>query len=318
MAWSHRKEVITEINGVEVDLSMKLDERGKAYFDHQKGFDEPDDASAISVSEEKCSLLRRGRSRHHSDHKEVRSPEEESPPVSAATRAGSNPQLTELVERVVETNRVLVLELSEAELAKYNLQRGCNEMVFSVTTQFQGTSRCQCNVFVWDQQDKIVISDIDGTITRSDVRGMLLPLIGFGDWAQGEVASLFSKISSNGYKVVYLSARSISQASETKAYLQSLRLAVRRPDGDNMIMRIFQSRKSQPSSRASPPQPRVCSEILQERSDRPTARNIQDKLSQHPEGSVREQPVLCRVWKQANRRDGLPSKQSVFILLSQH
>ena len=48
---------------------------------------------------------------------------------------------------------------------------------------------------------------------------------GFGDWAQGEVASLFSKISSNGYKVVYLSARSISQAAETKAYLQSLRLA---------------------------------------------------------------------------------------------
>merc|ERR1711923_519609 len=29
VAWSHRKEVITEINGLEVDLSMKLDERGK-------------------------------------------------------------------------------------------------------------------------------------------------------------------------------------------------------------------------------------------------------------------------------------------------
>ena len=36
------------------------------------------------------------------------------------------------------------------------------------------------------------------------------------------MASLFSKISSNGYKVVYLSARSISQATETKAYIQSL------------------------------------------------------------------------------------------------
>ena len=73
-------------------------------------------------------------------------------------------------------------------------------------------------------------------------------------------------------------------------------------------MRIVQSRKSQPSSRASPPQPGVCSEILQERSDRPAARDIQDKLSQHPEGSVREKSVLCWVWKQANRRDGLPSK----------
>ena len=203
---------------------MKLDERGKAYFDHQGGFDETDDASSVRVIEKKhCSVLRR-RSRHHSDPKEVQSLQEESLPVSAGPRAGSNPHLNELVEQVVEAKRVLELELSEADLAKYNLQRGSNEMVFSVTTQFQGTSRCQCNVFVWDQEDKIVISDIDGTITRSDVRGMLLPLIGFGDWAQGEVASLFTKISSNGYRVVYLSARSISQAAETKAYLQSLRL----------------------------------------------------------------------------------------------
>ena len=93
---------------------------------------------------------------------------------------------------------------------------------------------------MWRQSDKIVISDIDGTITKSDVRGMILPLIGrndndnvdtdliddnvgVADWAQGEVTSLFSKIHSNGYKVLYLSARSISQAAETKSYLQSLR-----------------------------------------------------------------------------------------------
>jgi hypothetical protein len=31
---------------------------------------------------------------------------------------------------------------------------------------------------VWGQQERIVISDIDGTITKSDVRGMLLPMIG--------------------------------------------------------------------------------------------------------------------------------------------
>ena len=84
-----------------------------------------------------------------------------------------------------------------------------------------------------------MISDIDGTITKSDVRGMILPLIGtndndnltdlidddagVADWAQGEVTSLFSKIHSNGYKVLYLSARSISQSAETKSYLQSLR-----------------------------------------------------------------------------------------------
>ena len=97
---------------------------------------------------------------------------------------------------------------------------------FTVQSSFSGVAVITSRVFLWESDFQVVISDIDGTITKSDVRGMLLPLIGFGDWAQGEVASLFSKISSNGYKVVYLSARSISQASETKAYLQSLRLAV--------------------------------------------------------------------------------------------
>ena len=50
------------------------------------------------------------------------------------------------------------------------------------------------------------------------------------------MASLFSKIRSNGYKVVYLSARSISQATETKAYLQSLRQGdLRLPPGPLLL-----------------------------------------------------------------------------------
>ena len=53
-------------------------------------------------------------------------------------------------------------------------------MLFSVTTQFQGTAWCSCNAFVWRGDEKVVISDIDGTITRSDVRGMILPKIGKG------------------------------------------------------------------------------------------------------------------------------------------
>ena len=51
-------------------------------------------------------------------------------------------------------------------------------MLFSVTTQFQGTAWCSCNAFVWRGDEKVGISDIDGTITRSDVRGMILPKIG--------------------------------------------------------------------------------------------------------------------------------------------
>lgn len=86
-----------------------------------------------------------------------------------------------------------------------------NEISFSVTTAYQGTSRCKCYLFRWKHNDKVVISDIDGTITKSDVLGHILPMVG-RDWAQIGVAQLFSKIEENGYKLLYLSARAIGQS----------------------------------------------------------------------------------------------------------
>ena len=47
---------------------------------------------------------------------------------------------------------------------------------------------------------QVVISDIDGTITKSDVLGHIFPAIG-KDWAHSGVAQLFSKISRNGYQL---------------------------------------------------------------------------------------------------------------------
>jgi len=113
------------------------------------------------------------------------------------------------------------LRLSTDLIKKLNLKSGSNEVQFSVTTAFQGTTRCNCHVYLWKWTDKIVISDIDGTITKSDVLGHVLPIIG-RDWAQSGVASLFTKIRNNGYHIAYLSARAIGQAPTTKDYLQSV------------------------------------------------------------------------------------------------
>ena len=76
-------------------------------------------------------------------------------------------------------------------------------------------------MYLWKWTDKVVISDIDGTITKSDVLGHVLPIISM-DWAQYGVASLFNKIRNNGYQIAYLSARAIGQAPTTKTYLQSV------------------------------------------------------------------------------------------------
>jgi len=123
------------------------------------------------------------------------------------------------------------LRLSSQKLSEMNLRPGSNEVEFSVTTAFQGTTRCKCHIYLWHHTDRVVISDIDGTITKSDVLGHILPVIG-NDWAQSGVAQLFSKIRKNGYQIMYLSARAIGQASITKDYLQSVRQGdVCLPDG---------------------------------------------------------------------------------------
>ncbi|CAN7999780.1 unnamed protein product [Ixodes hexagonus] len=114
------------------------------------------------------------------------------------------------------------LRLSSDEIASLNLKSGPNEAVFSVTTAYQGTTRCMCHIYLWKHDDKIVISDIDGTITKSDVLGHILPILG-KDWAQSGVAKLFTKIHHNGYQFLYLSARAIGQAHITREYLRSIR-----------------------------------------------------------------------------------------------
>merc|ERR1719361_2854735 len=123
------------------------------------------------------------------------------------------------------------LKLPKDAIKFLNLQQGANEIQFSVTTAYQGTTKCYCHVYLWNYTDKIVISDIDGTITKSDVLGHVFPMIG-RDWAQSGVASLFTKIVNNGYHIVYLSARAIGQASITKEYLASVKQGeVNLPDG---------------------------------------------------------------------------------------
>lgn len=58
------------------------------------------------------------------------------------------------------------LRLTSDQIDSLNLKDGMNEVVFSVTTAYQGTSRCKCYLFRWKHNDKVVISDIDGTITK--------------------------------------------------------------------------------------------------------------------------------------------------------
>ncbi|XP_053089206.1 phosphatidate phosphatase LPIN2 isoform X2 [Pangasianodon hypophthalmus] len=113
------------------------------------------------------------------------------------------------------------LRLSSDQIASLGLKEGPNDVVFSITTQYQGTCRCEGTIYLWHWNDKIVISDIDGTITKSDVLGHFLPQIG-KDWTHQGIAKLYHTIHENGYKFLYCSARAIGMAGITRGYLQGV------------------------------------------------------------------------------------------------
>lgn len=132
-------------------------------------------------------------------------------PASAST--------TDPLESVAE-ERGSLCPTSE-QLKSLGLKSGCNKVTFSVITGLRGIQTVSCNLFLWDNRTPIVISDVDGTITRSDVPGMFLPYVG-RDWSQSGVASLFNRIRENGYNILYLTARSVGQANSTRGFICNL------------------------------------------------------------------------------------------------
>lgn len=56
-----------------------------------------------------------------------------------------------------------------SDQASLKLKEGPNDVTFSITTQYQGTCRCEGTIYLWNWDDKVIISDIDGTITKYNV-----------------------------------------------------------------------------------------------------------------------------------------------------
>lgn len=145
--------------------------------------------------------------------------------------------LDDEVESLTEMRYKKSLNLTSDQLKLMKLQYGRNEVVFSVTTQYQGTTKCHAAIYLFKYTDRLVISDIDGTITKSDVIGMVVPAVGGGSgWTHPGVASLYRNIQSNGYKFVYLSSRAIGQANMTKSYLDQVeQQGLRLPHGPVLL-----------------------------------------------------------------------------------
>ncbi|MQM12344.1 hypothetical protein Taro_045264, partial [Colocasia esculenta] len=108
------------------------------------------------------------------------------------------------------------------QIASLKLKDGQNTIAFSFSTRVLGKQQVDAHIYLWKWNARIVISDVDGTITKSDVLGQFMPLVG-RDWTQSGVARLFSAIKENGYQLLFLSARAIVQAYLTRSFLLNLK-----------------------------------------------------------------------------------------------
>lgn len=121
-------------------------------------------------------------------------------------------------KQLIKRDLALSMKLNSKEISDLNLKKGKNDAEFKI----MGTdSKLACYIYLWDDTDKIVVSDIDGTITKSDILGQMCGYVGF-DWTHISVAPLFKNIAENGYRFIYLSSRPIGQSSVTRNYLRNI------------------------------------------------------------------------------------------------
>ncbi|KAI9690038.1 MAG: hypothetical protein M1822_009920 [Bathelium mastoideum] len=133
--------------------------------------------------------------------------------VSLSTPPGT---ASDLASGEPAKNYAKTLRLTSEQLKALNLKPGINSMSFCVNR-----ATCQANMYYWKHDVPIVISDIDGTITKSDVLGHVLNTFG-RDWTHTGVAKLYTDIVANGYNIFYLTSRSVGQADTTRAYLNGI------------------------------------------------------------------------------------------------
>ena len=92
------------------------------------------------------------------------------------------------LERSGDSFNLLSFPLLQASL---KLREGPNDVTFSITTQYQGTCRCEGTIYLWNWDDKVIISDIDGTITKyenlSNIHLLMIMLSLFSDSNKSQI-----------------------------------------------------------------------------------------------------------------------------------
>jgi len=108
------------------------------------------------------------------------------------------------------------INFTSKEIEDMNLKEGMNEAAVVVEDL---SLKIPFAIYLLNQNNRLVFTDVDGTITTADVKGFIGGVMGFDVHHDGAV-ELFEKVDKNGYTMIYLSARPMGAFNEdTRQYL---------------------------------------------------------------------------------------------------
>ena len=104
------------------------------------------------------------------------------------------------------------------------LKPGRNKMRYLLLDDQRIIGVAHAYIFLWNYQDSVVVSDIDGTITKSNARGVLGTIVTkqYVRVCHVGICHLLSSLSSSS-QIVYVTSRPLSLASQTRQFLSNLR-----------------------------------------------------------------------------------------------
>ena len=216
---SKGKELAIDINGRRMPYSMKLGASGEAFFEEK----------IINQTVNNSPLWEEGKmTEKNADLSSPTLNQGDSPSTASTNNKEDSAKLQKLLEFESDKNFQKdeqfkrTLRPNESLLKSFCLIEGHNEIVFTVINNVQGPQSMKTNLFLWPSDTKIIVCDIDGTITKSDVIGAIAPFMG-KDWSHPGICSLLTNANKNGYHILYLTARAIGQADMTKKYIHGLK-----------------------------------------------------------------------------------------------
>lgn len=92
-------------------------------------------------------------------------------------------------------------------------------------------------IYLWEHTDKVVVCDIDGTVTRSDFLGYSAHLMGY-EYTHDGVTDVLNYLHEAGYRILFLTARPITVADRTRDLLQTVG-ATARDDKSQSFARLL-------------------------------------------------------------------------------